>query len=114
MMKSLGASKRWLWQWLARQLSLLFAIAAVAGLTIGWLLEFLLRLPLSDVLPEPLPEIGMTPLFISLTVALLVAIPGVGISLLRLVDAPAISVIQQQADWPAKKNRAMPWLFYLS
>ena len=104
MMKSLGASKRWLWQWLARQLSLLFVIAAVAGLTIGWLLEFLLRLPLSDVLPEPLPEIGMTPLFVSLTVALLVAIPGVGISLLRLVDAPAISVIQQQADWPAKKQ----------
>ncbi|OLQ78357.1 ABC transporter permease [Photobacterium proteolyticum] len=104
MMKSLGASKRWLWQWLARQLSLLFAIAAVAGLSIGWLLEFLLRLPLSDVLPDPLPESGFTPVFVSLTVALLVAIPGLGISLLRLVDAPAISVIQQQVDWPVKRQ----------
>lgn len=104
MMKSLGASKRWLWQWLARQLSLLFAIAAVAGLSIGWLLEFLLRLPLSDVLPDPLPEIGFTPVFVSLAVALLVAIPGLGISLLRLVDAPAISVIQQQVDWPVKRQ----------
>lgn len=104
MMKSLGASKRWLWRWLARQLTMLFAIAAVAGLTIGWLLEFLLRLPLADVLPEPLPEIGITPLAVSLMVALLVAIPGVGISLLRLVDAPAISVIQQQVDWPAKRH----------
>ncbi|MCW8331636.1 FtsX-like permease family protein [Photobacterium sp. SDRW27] len=104
MMKSLGASKRWLWQWLARQLTMLFFIAALAGLSIGWLLEFLLRLPLSDVLPDPLPEIGLTPLVISLLVALLVAIPGGGISLLRLVDAPAVSVIQQQVDWPVKRN----------
>jgi len=104
MMKSLGASKRWLWQWLARQLIMLFTIAAAVGLAIGWLLEFLLRLPLSDVLPDPLPEIGITPLVVSLLVALLVAIPGVGISLLRLVDAPVISVIQQQVDWPVKRH----------
>ncbi|WP_299021427.1 FtsX-like permease family protein [uncultured Photobacterium sp.] len=104
MMKSLGASKAWLWRWLARQLGMLFAIAAFAGLVSGWLLEFLLRLPLSDVLPDPLPGIGITPFAVSLSVALLVAIPGVGISLLRLVDAPAISVIQQQADWPVKRR----------
>lgn len=103
MMKSLGASKRWLWRWLARQLVMLFSIAAVAGLSLGWLLEFLLRLPLADVLPDPLPEMGMMPLAASLLVALLVAVPGIGISLLRLVDAPAISVIQQQVAWP--KNR---------
>lgn len=104
MMKSLGASKRWLWQWQARQLAMLFVIAAVAGLAIGWLLELLLRLPLSDVLPDPLPPMGWTPIAVSLLVALLVAIPGVGISLLRLVDAPAISVIQQQVQWRARRR----------
>ena len=104
MMKSLGAGKRWLWQWQARQLSMLFVIAAAAGLAIGWLLEWLLRLPLSDVLPDPLPAMGWSPVAVSLLVALLVAIPGVGISLLRLLDAPAISVIQQQVDWPVKRR----------
>ncbi|UXI01949.1 ABC transporter permease [Photobacterium sp. TY1-4] len=104
MMKSLGASKRWLWRWLARQLAMLFAISAVAGLSLGGLLEFLLRLPLADVLPDPLPEMGLMPFAASLMVALLVAIPGMGISLLRLVDAPAISVIQQQVAWPKKRQ----------
>ncbi|MGF1703632.1 FtsX-like permease family protein [Photobacterium makurazakiensis] len=111
MMKSLGASKKWLWQWLARQLTMLFAIAAVTGVTLGAILEYLLRLPLGDVLPQPLPEMGVTPLFISVLVALLVAIPGMGISLIRLVDAPAISVIQQQTQWPVKRQSY--WLLAL-
>ncbi|MGF1682626.1 ABC transporter permease [Photobacterium minamisatsumaniensis] len=111
MMKSLGASKKWLWQWLARQLAMLFAIAAVTGVTLGAILEYLLRLPLGDVLPQPLPEMGVTPLFISVLVALLVAVPGMGISLIRLVDAPAISVIQQQTQWPVKRQSY--WLLAL-
>ncbi|MDX1304297.1 ABC transporter permease [Photobacterium sp.] len=104
MMKSLGASKRWLWRWLSGQLAMLFSLAAVAGVSIGWGLEALLRLPLADVLPDPLPAMGFSPLLISLFVALLVAVPGVGISLLRLLDTPAISVIQQQADWPKPRK----------
>ncbi|PSW13931.1 ABC transporter permease [Photobacterium sanctipauli] len=111
MMKSLGASKKWLWQWLARQLTMLFVIAAVTGAGLGYLLEYLLRLPLTDVLPQPLPEMGFTPLLVSVLVALLVAIPGMGISLLRLVDAPAISVIQPQTEWPVKRKSY--WLLAL-
>lgn len=99
MMKSLGASKKWLWQWLARQLGMLFGLALVAGVAIGALLEYLLRVPLVDVLPDPLPGIGFTPLVVSVLVALLVAIPGMGIPLLKLVDAPAISVIQRMDSW---------------
>ncbi|MDV5170828.1 ABC transporter permease [Photobacterium rosenbergii] len=99
MMKSLGASKKWLWQWLARQLGMLFGLALVAGVAIGALLEYLLRVPLVDVLPDPLPGIGFSPLVVSVLVALLVAIPGMGIPLLKLVDAPAISVIQRMDSW---------------
>ncbi|MBC7004120.1 FtsX-like permease family protein [Photobacterium sp. BZF1] len=99
MMKSLGASKNWLWQWLARQLGMLFGLALIAGVAIGALLEYLLRVPLVDVLPDPLPGIGFTPLVVSVLVALLVAIPGMGIPLLKLVDAPAISVIQRMDSW---------------
>lgn len=111
MMKSLGASKRWLWRWLARQLAMLFAVAATAGITLGWLLEYLLRVPLHDILPDPLPDMGWTPGVVSLLVAGLVALPGMGIALIRLVDAPAISVIQQQVDWPVQKRGY--WLLVL-
>lgn len=111
MMKSLGASKRWLWRWLARQLAMLFAVAATAGITLGWLLEYLLRVPLHDILPDPLPDMGWTPGVVSLLVAGLVALPGMGIALMRLVDAPAISVIQQQVDWPVQKRGY--WLLVL-
>ncbi|KDM92954.1 ABC transporter permease [Photobacterium galatheae] len=95
MMKSLGARKSFLWRWLARQLGLLFVIAAVAGLSLGGILEWLLRLPLRDVLPEPLPDMGVMPWIVSLLVAVLVAIPGMGITLWRLLDAPALAVMQK-------------------
>ncbi|WP_330960815.1 ABC transporter permease [Photobacterium sp. 53610] len=105
MMKSLGARKGFLGRWLARQLGLLFAIAAVAGLSLGWILEWLLRLPLSDVLPKPLPEMGVMPWLVSLLVAVLVAIPGMGIALWRLLDAPALAVMQRGLKTTASKNR---------
>ncbi|WEM42951.1 FtsX-like permease family protein [Photobacterium sp. DA100] len=104
MMKSLGASKKWLWQWLARQLAMLFAVALVAGVMIGAVLEYLLRVPLVDVLPDPLPGIGIMPLVVSVMVALLVAVPGMGMPLLRLVDAPAISVIQRTDNWQSSNK----------
>ncbi|KLV09302.1 ABC transporter permease [Photobacterium aquae] len=103
MMKSLGAGRKWLWQWLARQLVMLFTVAAVVGGAAGYGLEFLLRLPLKDVLPAPLPAIGWTPLLISMLVALLVALPGLGIPLWRLVDAPALAVLQREL--PARSDR---------
>ncbi|QUJ66799.1 FtsX-like permease family protein [Photobacterium sp. GJ3] len=97
MMKSLGARKGFLWRWLARQLGLLFTMAAVAGFSLGMLLEWLLRLPLTDVLPQPLPDTGAMPWLASLLVAVLVSVPGIGIALWRLLDAPALAVMQKQA-----------------
>ncbi|MDO6543500.1 ABC transporter permease [Photobacterium sanguinicancri] len=98
MMKSLGARKAWLWRWLAGQLLMLFAFAAVLGVGLGALLETLLRLPLGDILPDPLPPMGLTPLLTSVLVALLVAIPGMGISLIKLVNTPAIAVMQPEGS----------------
>ncbi|MGF1764762.1 ABC transporter permease [Aliivibrio kagoshimensis] len=99
MMKSLGASKQWLWLWLARQLLMLFTLSTLVGVSLGWGLEWLLRLPLGDILPDPLPEMGYSPLLVSVLVALLVAIPGVGISINRLIETPAIAVFQAQMSW---------------
>ncbi|MDO6500113.1 ABC transporter permease [Photobacterium sanguinicancri] len=123
MMKSLGARKAWLWRWLAGQLLMLFAFAAVLGVGLGALLETLLRLPLGDILPDPLPPMGLTPILTSVLVALLVAIPGMGISLIKLVNTPAIAVMQPEGSAQSgsgllntglsNTRQASPWRFGL-
>ncbi len=118
MMKSLGARKAWLWRWLAGQLLMLFAFAAVLGVGLGALLETLLRLPLGDILPDPLPPMGLMPVFTSILVALLVAIPGMGISLIKLVNTPAIAVMQPEGSAQSGSglfsvSQASPWRFGL-
>ena len=52
MLKSLGAQKPWLIRWLSLQIGSLFAIGIVFGSLIGVLLEIVLRIPLTDVLPD--------------------------------------------------------------
>ncbi|MGF1687162.1 ABC transporter permease [Photobacterium japonica] len=111
MMKSLGASRRWLWLWLSRQLVMLFALAAVAGGAIGSGLEYLLRLPLGEILPQALPSVGITPFVVSVLVALLVALPAMGIALWQLVEAPAIAVMQPQVAVPLNPRRYLLLLF---
>lgn len=118
MMKSLGARKAWLWRWLAGQLLMLFAFAAVLGVGLGALLETLLRLPLGDILPDPLPPMGLVPVLTSILVALLVAIPGMGISLIKLVNTPAIAVMQPEGSAQSGSglfsvSQASPWRFGL-
>ncbi|SKA47440.1 ABC transporter permease [Enterovibrio nigricans] len=111
MVKSLGAQRRWVRQWLTRQLVMLMAFASVIGLGLGAGLEYLLRLPLADVLPSPLPSYGALPWLLGPLVALLVALPALGIPLIRLIDAPANSVLQSQGAVKARKN---PWSWLLA
>ncbi|WP_413700146.1 FtsX-like permease family protein [Psychromonas sp. KJ10-10] len=61
MLKSLGASRVWLKRWLILQVSLLLVIALAVGSLLGIVIEALLRLPLTDVLPETLPSYGSAP-----------------------------------------------------
>ena len=110
MLKSMGASRAWLRKWLATQVLIMFVIAFVAGSTFGLLLEFLLRLPLTDILPEELPSVGYQPFMFALAVALCIGLPALLIPLTRLLDAPAINVIQQQTTEYAKTSW---WLILL-
>lgn len=96
MVKSLGASQQWIYRWLGLQLSILFISAVILGLVSGAALEFLLRLPLVDILPQPLPDYGVTPWIIAPLVSLLVALPAVGIPLNRLIHTSALSVFQPE------------------
>ncbi|WP_135443594.1 ABC transporter permease [Vibrio tasmaniensis] len=94
MLKSLGASKQWIVKWLSVQVSLLVVIGAVLGITIGIGLEFLLRIPLGDLLPTPLPSYGIEPVILAILSSILIGVPALGIPLIGLVSTSAISVIQ--------------------
>ncbi|WP_299688122.1 ABC transporter permease [uncultured Vibrio sp.] len=94
MLKSLGASKPWIIKWLSVQVLLLVVIGGVLGITIGIGLEFLLRIPLGDLLPSPLPSYGVEPAILAILSSILIGVPALGIPLIGLVNTSAISVIQ--------------------
>lgn len=94
MLKSLGARKQWVIHWLSIQVLMLMVIGVVFGIAIGIGLEFLLRIPLGDLLPNPLPSYGYQPILLSVLTSVLIGVPALGIPLLGLVNTSAISVIQ--------------------
>lgn len=94
MLKSLGASKQWVIHWLSIQVLMLMVIGVVFGIAIGIGLEFLLRIPLGDLLPNPLPSYSYQPILLSVLTSVLIGVPALGIPLLGLVNTSAISVIQ--------------------
>ncbi|MFA0078849.1 ABC transporter permease [Vibrio artabrorum] len=94
MLKSLGANKPWIIKWLSIQVSLLVLIGVALGITIGIGLEFLLRIPLGELLPSPLPSYGIEPAMLAIVSSILIGVPALGIPLLGLVNTSAIRVIQ--------------------
>ncbi|WP_434359385.1 ABC transporter permease [Parasalinivibrio latis] len=109
MLKSLGAGKQWLRTWLAWQLAGLFSVAIIAGWAGGYLIEWLLRLPLVDVLPQPVPGFGWQPWAVAPLAAILVSIPALGIPLVSLLAAPAKAVMQPEA-LPSPWRNGYSWL----
>ncbi|MDV6250178.1 ABC transporter permease [Vibrio sp. EA2] len=102
MLKSLGASRRWIEKWLLIQVAILLVSASVVGLLLGSGLEYLLRIPLKDLLPDPLPSYGVTPFLVAFISAVLITVPALGIPLLGLIRTPALEVLQQgkaQRSW---------------
>ncbi|WP_295891232.1 FtsX-like permease family protein [uncultured Vibrio sp.] len=108
MLKSLGATKQWLSHWLLMQMGILLAISAVIGFSSGVLLEYLLRLPLTDILPEDLPNYGIAPYALSLATCVLIAIPAIGIPLLNLLNTGAAQAMQ-----PTSTSAAKPFYYAL-
>ncbi|WP_321462609.1 FtsX-like permease family protein [uncultured Vibrio sp.] len=102
MLKSLGASRRWIEKWLFIQVAILLVSASLVGLLLGSGLEYLLRIPLKDLLPDPLPGYGVTPFLVAVISAVLITVPALGIPLLGLIRTPALEVLQQgkaQRSW---------------
>ncbi|WP_413110659.1 ABC transporter permease [Thaumasiovibrio sp. DFM-14] len=109
MLKSLGASQRWLRRWLVGQIVSLLCVSVVVGSVLGVGLEWALRLPLLSLFPDELPSVGIVPFVVAATVAILIAIPAMGIPLLRLLRSPAIAVLQ---DAPLPTSRR-DWVLVL-
>ncbi|EGQ8923623.1 ABC transporter permease [Vibrio parahaemolyticus] len=102
MLKSLGASRRWIEKWVLIQVAILLVTASIVGLILGSGLEYLLRIPLKDLLPNPLPSYGVTPFIVAVVSAILITVPALGIPLLGLIKTPALEVLQQgtaQRSW---------------
>lgn len=95
MLKSLGASKAWVTRWLITQVTILLVTAVVIGIALGIGLEFLLRIPLVDLLPNPLPSYGIKPALIAISTSTLIAVPALGIPLIGLVNVSAVNVMQE-------------------
>lgn len=94
MLKSLGASRHWLAVWLLIQVVSLFIFAMVIGLLLGLSFEYLLRIPMASLLPNPLPPLGFRPFVIAILTSIAVSIPALGIPMLRLLSLPAMAVVQ--------------------
>lgn len=109
MLKSLGATKRWILRWLLLQSSLLFIVAAFVGGGIGVVLEYLLRVPLAGMLPTPLPGYGWTPLLTSLMTCLMIAIPALGIPFSYLLSVSPASAMNGAQTQLVGRHRAW-WL----
>ncbi|WP_414932344.1 ABC transporter permease [Vibrio europaeus] len=105
MLKSLGASKKWIVRWLLTQVSILLVAAVVLGVSLGVVLEYLLRIPLVELLPNPLPSYGLKPIIISVMTSILIAIPALGIPLVGLTNVSAVNVMQPQAEINGSKSR---------
>ncbi|KJY84028.1 ABC transporter permease [Vibrio galatheae] len=105
MLKSLGASKKWLVRWLLVQVTILLVAAGIFGVALGVVLEHLLRIPLVDLLPSPLPSYGLKPIVISVATSLLIAVPALGIPLIGLTNVSAVNVMQPKAELNTTKAR---------
>ncbi|WP_261818237.1 ABC transporter permease [Vibrio gallicus] len=108
MLKSIGASTHWIGRWLLTQVLLLIVIGIVFGTGIGYLLEILLRIPLTDLLPTPLPSYGVSPAIIAISTCLLIGVPALGIPMLNLLNTSAINVMQ-----PAPVKQGKSWWLIL-
>mgnify|MGYP000324002784 CR=1 FL=1 len=104
MLKSLGASRAWIGRWLSIQVFILLLTATVLGIAIGVLLEVALRIPLVDLLPDPLPSYGLSPALIAVMTSVLIAVPALGIPLLGLLNVSAANVMQSSSDYSSGKS----------
>ncbi len=100
LLKTLGASRRFVLGTSVLQLVLLAVAAALAGALLGWLTQLWLLRTLAGLLRTDLPPAGWAPAFIGLAVAIAMLAGFALPSLLQLTKVPALRVLRRDADPP--------------
>jgi putative ABC transport system permease protein len=100
LLKTLGASRRFVLGVNVLQLLLLAVAAAVAGAALGWLTQAWLLRALAGFLRTDLPPAGWTPVFTGLAVAVAMLAGFALPSLLQLTRVPALRVLRRDAGPP--------------
>jgi len=100
LLKTLGASRRFVLGTSVLQLVLLAVAAALVGALLGWFTQMGLLHALAGLLRTDLPPAGWAPVFIGLAVAIAMLAGFALPSLLQLTQVPALRVLRRDADPP--------------
>lgn len=104
LMKSLGASQRFVISAAFVQLVLLGVFGVVIGSAVGFVVEMLVTNMLADVLQGDLPTVGLTPVFLACGSALTLLIGFALPSLIQLRDTPPLRVLRHD-EMPPPPSR---------
>ncbi|MFD1009417.1 MULTISPECIES: ABC transporter permease [Oceanisphaera] len=98
LLKTLGASRRQLFAWLARLLLSLLVIGSLLGAVVGVGLHKLILLSLGDALNIPLPPPSLMPFLVAIGMALLTTLMLSIVPMARLLKVPPLRVLRNEAE----------------
>ncbi|MBO1518988.1 ABC transporter permease [Oceanisphaera pacifica] len=98
LLKTLGASRRQLFSWLARLLVSLLCVGFLLGAVVGYGVHKLILLSLGDALAIPLAAPSVTPFAIAIGMALLTTLMLSLVPMARLLKVPPLRVLRHQAS----------------
>ncbi len=101
LMKSLGATQRFVIMVSVLQLVALGVIGVVLGSTVGFLAEAGLSYIIADLIAGDLPDPGLAPVFLASISAMLLLLGFALPSLLQLKDTPPLRVLRHDAEPPS-------------
>lgn len=98
LLKTLGASRRTLWQLMGTLLASLILIGALIGLVAGSAMQWLTLQLLGDLLPADLPPPSWRPFALGLAVAFFITLLLAFIPFLRLLKVPPLRVLRRELE----------------
>ena len=98
LLKTLGASRRTLWQLMGMLLASLTLIGALIGLVAGSAMQWLTLQLLGDLLPADLPPPSWRPFALGLAVAFFITLLLAFVPFLRLLKVPPLRVLRRELE----------------
>jgi putative ABC transport system permease protein len=101
LMKSLGATQRFVISVAMTQLLLLGLMGVIVGSAVGYVAEELLTLLLADLMASDLPDVGLMPVFLACGSAMVLLVGFALPSLIQLRNTPSLRVLRHDEMPPA-------------